>query len=138
AFQGQTKVLTAQASVIPNTTYHIKMVIADRLDTRFDSAVFLAAGSFNIGQATLGDDLLVATNNAVCANETYTIESGMSSDIFSFEWLQDGGVMDGETGPTLEVTEPGTYTLNAMVIGADCIASDSIVIEFYPAVEDIT
>ena len=140
AFQGQTKILTAHATVVPNTTYHIKMVIADRGglydDTRYDSAVFLAAGSFNIGDATLGDDLLVENGTAICESETHTIQSGMSSDVFTFKWYRNDELLPGETNPTLVVTTPGTYKLEAEVIGADCAATDSVTIEFYPPVED--
>ena len=46
-YSGQTKVLTAQTYVIPNKTYHIKLVIADDEEEYYDSAVFLEAGSFS-------------------------------------------------------------------------------------------
>lgn len=46
-YNGQTVVLTAQANVIPGTTYHIKLVIADEGNYRYDSAIFLGGGSFN-------------------------------------------------------------------------------------------
>ncbi|MCB0643935.1 MAG: choice-of-anchor L domain-containing protein, partial [Phaeodactylibacter sp.] len=48
-FDGYTTVLTAMASVIPCNTYHIKLAIADVTDGLFDSAVFLAANSFDSG-----------------------------------------------------------------------------------------
>jgi len=141
-FQGYTKTMTAQAIVEPNTQYHIKMVIADRggeyEDTRWDSGVFLAAGSFSIGNANLGADLTVADGTAICVNETYTIASGMSPDIFTFKWFKDDVEIPGETGSTLTVTTQGVYRLEAVVTGQDCLAVDSILIEFYPAVEDIT
>lgn len=48
-FNGQTVVLTAQSDVIPGTLYHIKLVIADEGNYRYDSAIFLGGGSFNFG-----------------------------------------------------------------------------------------
>ena len=48
-FNGQTTVLTAQSDVIPGQTYHIKLVIADEGNYRYDSAIFLKGGSFNFG-----------------------------------------------------------------------------------------
>ena len=46
-FDGLTVVLTAQADVICNGTYHIKIALADGGDTAWDSAVFLEQGSFD-------------------------------------------------------------------------------------------
>lgn len=48
-FDGFTTVLTAMAIVQPCQTYHIKLAIADVGDDAFDSAVFLAANSFEGG-----------------------------------------------------------------------------------------
>jgi gliding motility-associated-like protein len=48
-FDAYTVVLTALAVVIPCSTYHIKLAIADVGDGIFDSAVFLKANSFNSG-----------------------------------------------------------------------------------------
>ncbi|MBK8968493.1 MAG: choice-of-anchor L domain-containing protein [Lewinellaceae bacterium] len=46
---GWTQVFTAQADVIPCSTYHIKLAIADVGDARYASAVFLRANSFDAG-----------------------------------------------------------------------------------------
>lgn len=46
AYGGFTVVLTAFALVQCGETYHIKLAIGDGLDSSFDSAVFLEAGSF--------------------------------------------------------------------------------------------
>src|SRR5690606_11407689 len=45
-FNGHTVPMVATSPVTPYTTYHIKLVIADRNDNSFDSAVFLKGGSF--------------------------------------------------------------------------------------------
>jgi len=44
-FDGFTTVLVAQATVIPGTTYHLKMAISDEGDGVFDSGIFLKAHS---------------------------------------------------------------------------------------------
>jgi len=49
--------LTAEANVNAGTTYHIKLVIADDSNYRYDSAVFLEANSFNIGEAPQANDI---------------------------------------------------------------------------------
>jgi Calx-beta domain/SprB repeat/CHU_C Type IX secretion signal domain len=48
-YDGYTRRFTAVANVIPCSTYHIKLAIADVNDGIFDSAVFLKAGSFDAG-----------------------------------------------------------------------------------------
>ena len=48
---GWTTVFTAVAEVIPCSTYHIKLAIADITDGLWASAVFLRANSFNAGGA---------------------------------------------------------------------------------------
>ncbi|MGI6776859.1 MAG: choice-of-anchor L domain-containing protein [Acetivibrionales bacterium] len=44
---GLTKVLTVEARVNPNEINHIKLAIADALDSAYDSVVFIKAGSFS-------------------------------------------------------------------------------------------
>ena len=83
-FNGETVLMTATSAVIPNNVYHIKLVIADRNDTSYDSAVFLGAGSFDIGTADIVgtgqfDGLPdLSGPNAVCGSETVTIQAGPS------------------------------------------------------------
>ena len=60
-YDGWTTVLTAQRTVIPCQTYHIRMMIADGADDIFDSAVFLEENSFssdvfNISVSTFFND----------------------------------------------------------------------------------
>ncbi|MFC4739854.1 choice-of-anchor L domain-containing protein, partial [Flavobacterium ponti] len=130
-YNGQTVMLTASAIVVPQTPYHIKMVIADRNDTAFDSAVFIAGDSFNIGNIELGNDFLEANGNALCEGDSYTIQSGLDPAVYTFEWSNSTGVIAGETGPDLVVTEEGTYSIAAQYNGTTCSATDSITIEYY-------
>jgi hypothetical protein len=46
AFDGRTKILTAKADVTSCETYHIKLIVYDRNDQGYNSAVFLEAKSF--------------------------------------------------------------------------------------------
>ena len=48
-FDGFTTVLTATATLTPNVSHHIKLVIADTDDELLDSAVFIEAGSIVAG-----------------------------------------------------------------------------------------
>ena len=83
-FNGQTVVMNASSTtLIPNTTYHIKLVIADRKDNQADSAIFLSANSFNVGQDVLGPDLTIANKTAICDKSTHTLISGLDPAIYS-------------------------------------------------------
>ncbi len=131
-FNGQTVVLSASSStLVANTTYHIKLVIADRQDYKADSAIFLGANSFNIGQDVLGTDLTVATNTAICSNQSYTITSGLDPAIYSFKWKLDGNTIGGNT-PDLTINQPGSYSLTYTIIASNCeVTTDTIIVEYY-------
>jgi len=131
-FRGHTVPMIAQSVVVPGTTYHIKLVIADYNDSGVDSAVFIEGGSFQLGEVDLGSDLTVEENNALCSEQSYTLDSGVDLDQYTIEWLKDGVVMPGENSPILIVTESGTYTIEATYIGSECAISDSVLIEIYP------
>ena len=131
-FNGQTVIMNASSSsLIPNTTYHIKLVIADRKDNQSDSAIFLGANSFNIGQDVLGTDLAVANNTALCEGENYTITSGLNPLEYSFAWTFNGNPVGGNT-PNLTIDKPGVYGLTYTIISSSCqVTTDFINIEYY-------
>jgi gliding motility-associated-like protein len=130
-FNGQTKILNATATLIPNRQYHIKLVIADRQDSSADSAIFLGANSFNIGQDVLGQDLTVANNNAICDGQNYTINSGLDPTIYSFAWTFNGNPVGGNT-PNLSITQPGTYGLTYTIKSSNCtVTTDFLTVEYY-------
>ncbi|WP_250432804.1 T9SS type B sorting domain-containing protein [Hanstruepera flava] len=138
-FNGQTKVLRAVANVLPNVTYHVKLVIADHINYRYDSAVFLEAGSFQLS-TDLGPNRLIANDNALCENETYTLTSSVpGSAIATYTWFKDGIELMSETNPTLQVSAPGTYSLE-LYNGVNCTFYGEVVIEYAsdPIVSDTT
>ncbi len=131
-FNGQTVSMNASSnSLIPNNPYHIKLVIADRQDSQSDSAIFLGANSYNVGQDVLGPDLTVASNTAVCTNETQTLSSGLDPAIYSFAWTLNGAAIGGNT-PDLTVNQPGNYGLTYTIIATSCpVTTDFVNVEFY-------
>lgn len=138
SFAGQTVVMTATANVAVNQPYHLKIAIAET-DMNLDSGVFIKAGIDGGGEPVdLGGDLLVATNTAICAGQTATIESNLDAATFDFTWKKNGTVIPGETNPTLVVSETGEYTVSANITGYNCFREDSVVVEFYPSIEDAT
>ncbi|WP_395053628.1 choice-of-anchor L domain-containing protein [Flavobacterium sp.] len=133
-YNGTVVPLTATSPVIPGSQYHIKLVIADRLDNNFDSAVFLEGGSLNIGNIELGGDFLQANGTALCNGESYTITSDLSPTLYTFIWTLNGTTIAGATGPNLTITSPGVYALTANYTNTTCASTDSVTIEYYDVV----
>lgn len=132
-FNGQTILMTASSILTPNNPYHIKLVIADRGDNKSDSAIFIAADSFNVGQFALGSDLLVSTNTAICFGESHLLDTALNPADYTFVWTKNGTVIAGQNGPTLLVTSPGTYAVTYTKIIDGCLPeTDSIKVEYYP------
>lgn len=134
-FNGQTKILTAQANVIPGTTYHIKLVIADEGNYRYDSAIFLKGSSFSFG-VDLGQDRKFSTNNPVCPNENITLNA-TSSGATNYQWNFNGGPIPGATNSTFSLTPPylssqdGLYSVD-VTYSPTCTVTSEIVLEFAP------
>ncbi len=130
-FNGQTVIMNAASTTLtPNITYHIKLVIADRQDNQADSAIFLGANSFNVGQDVLGSDLTTANNTAVCNNEDQIIRSGLNPSIYSFKWTFNGSPIGGNT-PDITVNQPGVYGLTYTIISTGCeVTTDYITVEY--------
>ena len=87
--RGETKVLTASSTVIPNRTYSIKLAIGDYNDSNYDSAVFIKGGSFMTGM-DLGPDRII------CEGENIMLQSGLVGN-YTYVWTHNGAVIPGET-----------------------------------------
>lgn len=128
-FNGQTKILTAESSVQVNQAYHIKLVIADHSNYRYDSAVFLEGGSFNIS-ANLGPDRSFVTNNPLCEDETYLLDATPTgTNPLGYKWFNNGIIIPGETSAQFLVQEEGIYKVE-IDFGRGCIATDEVLIEY--------
>jgi len=128
-FDGQTKILTAQATVIPNTSYHIKLVIADEGNYRYDSGIFLRAGSFDATKY-LGENRLLATNNPLCANETLILDATETAAT-NYQWFLNGTAISGANNSTFTVTQTGIYSVE-ISINTTCTITGQIEIETAP------
>ncbi|AUC82868.1 choice-of-anchor L domain-containing protein [Lacinutrix sp. Bg11-31] len=142
-FIGRTVPLTASSTVVPNRTYHIKLVVADDGDTAFDSAVFLKAGSFEIGEVDLGDDILLTSGTANCEGDEVTLDIGVPvGDNATITWYtMENGIQEPildatgapENGTTLDVTETNNYIVEIVLnANASCFVIDEILVEFFP------
>lgn len=127
---GQTVQLTALSDVIIGNPYTIKLVVGDDTDSAFNMSVFIEAGSFNIGDADLGENLLIASGNAPCQGGVVTLDA-IDPDATSYTWFFNNIEIAGETEPTLDVTEGGTYSVEVTIGGLDnCVIRDEIIVEF--------
>ena len=130
-FIGHTVVMTAESDVIPNELYHIKLIVADDGDTLYDSAVFIDAGSFDIGSLDLGEDILLSSGNALCHGQEIILNAGTLPNNSSIAWFMDGILIEGETGVSITVNETAFYSATITIDNTDCAFSDEILVEFF-------
>lgn len=86
-YAGQTIVMNAQTSVIPNKTYHLKLVIGDDTTRQYNSAVFIEAGSFT-SKINFGKDRTIANNNPACMGESIILDSQLDATKYTFKWFK--------------------------------------------------
>ena len=127
-FNGQTKVLTATADIIPNETYHVKLVIADEQNYRYDSAVFLEAGSFKLS-TDLSEDRLFETNNPLCFGETLELDAFTSGANVTYKWFKNGSELLGEISNIYTVQDEGVYNVEVTFNGT-CDSYGEITINY--------
>jgi gliding motility-associated-like protein len=120
-YNGRTSVLTASGNILPNVTYHIKLIIADQTDGTFDSAVFIEGDSFRI--LDLGDDI------ETCAGSV-TLNANIQNPLASYAWYLNGTIIIGAINATYNAVQDGTYKVEVSVPvnGANCIEEDEIIV----------
>ncbi len=126
-FNGQTKILTATADIQPNQTYQVKLVIADEQNFRFDSAVFLEAGSFQLS-TDIGFNRLQAAGNPVCENDTIVLDA-TENNANSYKWFRDGIELTTETNAELIVSSSGVYQVE-VTLDNNCISYGEVTLEY--------
>ncbi len=127
-FNGQTVPMTAKANVTPGVTYHIKLVIADHYNVRYDSAIFLSGGSFKVG-TDIGPDLLLATLNPVCQGDTFTLDA-TEVGTNSYKWFKDGAELIGQNAATYVGNMPGNYKVEVTLGLTTCVATGEVTVEY--------
>ncbi|WP_263603745.1 choice-of-anchor L domain-containing protein [Chryseobacterium sp. PET-29] len=140
-FDGRTIPLTATATVIPGETYHFKMVLADYQDSNFDSAVFLEAGSFDIGVQLLNPaGVQLPSSINVCDNAPQVLTASVQGGGATYQWLLGTNPIPGATSASYTATQPGLYTVQVFLPGNTCpgTASVNIVGGTSPTVQNAT
>lgn len=132
-YNGQTKILRAEALVEPGTLYHIKLVVADQQNPLYDSAIFLGGGSFSV-ENDLGPDRLIATGNPLCFGESLVLNATYAGNN-QYQWFKNGVALPGETNPLYTVTEAGFYEVEIEIENNSCNIKGSITIEIAEPIE---
>ncbi len=128
-FNGRTVPLTATATVIPGQTYHFKMVLADYQDSNFDSAVFLEAGSFDIGVQLLNPaGVALPSSINVCDNAPQTFTASVQGGGATYQWYLGSNPIPGANQPSYTATQPGTYSVQVFLPGNTCPGTASVTI----------
>lgn len=118
--RGRTVVMNASATIKPNNPYNIKLVVGDYNDSRYDSAVFIEAGSFG-NFLDLGEDL------SICNGETVTLNSGFNDTTnFTYQWRKNNVLIVNANKPTLDITLPANYEVSVINKNTNCIIKDDI------------
>jgi len=117
--RGYTVVMTASAEITPGDNYKIRLVIGDSNDADYDSAVLIGGGSFET-TVNLGED------KEICAGDEVFIETGLPIDEYEHFWKKDGNILENEQNNHLTITEPGTYEVEVLKTGTNCIFTDEI------------
>lgn len=99
-YDGFTQPLTAMLKLNPCETYHIRLVVGDVGDFYYDSAVFLEAGSFNIGS-------VVSVRSSVNEEGEQAMSEGCSDGYFLFE-RADPGHLDLPVTVQYKISENST------------------------------
>jgi gliding motility-associated-like protein len=133
-FEGRTVPLTAVTTVVPNTPYHLKMVIADQSSfdpTAYDSAIFIEAGSL---QATvdLGPDLFPCVDAL--------LDADIGNNLATYRWFRGTTELTGETSSTLLANFTGEYRVEITTLraGTTCIITDVVQVNIDPNQLNVT
>ena len=120
-YNGRTTVLTASGSILPNVTYHIKLIIADQNDSDYDSAVFIEGDSFRI--LDLGGDITTCASSA-------TLDADLQNPLASYAWYRNDALISGAVGSTYIAVQDGTYRVEVGVPinGTTCVETDEIIV----------
>lgn len=99
-YDGFTVPITARASVICGETYHIKIAVGDANDAVWDSAVFLAAGSFSSNAVDLSSQIDFGGQDSTifegCGQATLVLSRpGSTNTSESVEFITQGVAVEG-------------------------------------------
>ena len=137
-YMGRTLVFTAQSAVIPGNSYHIKMVVADQLDSVYDTAIFLEGNSFGFFEVNILDENgnILPDSIDICYPDPLPQLQVTPIAGSTYQWQLNGVDIPGATSPVLDITEGGEYTI--IVNNPYCqTLSDTIIVNYYDMTVEI-
>ena len=137
-YAGQTVAMKAHTQVIPNKTYHLKLVVADDYTGQYNSAVFIEGGSF-VSLVDFGADRTIANNNPACFDETITLNTQLENTQYDFKWFKQDATnnyveIPSQVSSTYNVQSGGNYKVEATLKGTSCVFIGHIKIEYAPEI----
>ncbi len=124
-YDGYTKVLLANASIVPCETYHVKIAIGDGGADDYDSALFLAAAT-----TIPTSDIYCTVQNVNCngsSTGSIVVDSVLTTSPLQYQWSNGANTMNLTNLPA------GTYTvtitnqaMSQTVITYDVLEPDSL------------
>ncbi len=135
---GLTTVLTCTMDVTPGATNHMKLAIADAGDSRYDSNVYLAAGSLASVDTTPPSVALTSPSGGALVRGTITLSSTASDNaaVDRVEFLLNTTVLGTDTTSPYTLSwdtstvADGSYTLTARATdgGGNTASSDAVTV----------
>ena len=114
-YDGFTVPLTAQITVVPESTYHVKLAIADAGDGILDSGIFIGVESL------CGDgQLKPVAGYSFSQNDNIVQFHNLSRYGTSYTWDFGDGITSTEANPTHTYAEPGFYNATLSVQNYCC------------------
>ncbi|RMA67519.1 hypothetical protein, partial [Ulvibacter antarcticus] len=93
-------------------------------ETNEDNNIFTLPIDLNQAGLNLGPNI------ESCIGMTVTLDTGITDPTFTFQWFLAGVPITGETGPSLDVTTDGMYSIEAFE--GICFVEGSIEVHFNP------
>ncbi|MET3732023.1 T9SS type B sorting domain-containing protein [Moheibacter stercoris] len=137
AFGGRTTPLTAFAEVQAGETYHIRLVISDISDNQWDSAVFLEAGSFNLGGTMVDlEGAELGESKVLCDVTSFPLIINLEAENVTYQWYFNDVEIPGAINASYNATETGNYKV--VFIANSCNGEKDIDLTFSssPETED--
>ena len=106
-FNGQMRRLSIFSALEPNVSYHLKLVVADAIDSSFDVGLFISHFSTNL--AINLDD-----NYDFCEGETLVLDAEIGLPGYTYQWFKDNVILPEEIFPAISISEPGLYKVEAL------------------------